>query len=235
MPTTTATTAAVMRALQNIGHQGRKHALVRRVSQSTETRSFSFTLTVSIPVPVAFPILPVSIAIQRSSPPQPTPLTILLLPLLPLPLASTTASPSLHERRERPRPGHAPQPLTPFPPTHPLPRSAGLALAQEAAQHALEAGAKAAVRLRDDPSPWLGRKGGQIAAAALSAAVVDTFVARRHPKMRKGGMRHSFATQAAQMVFGGLVPGGNDGNAAGAGTRKKGGVGSRMGGLRGRM
>ncbi|KAK4042797.1 hypothetical protein C8A01DRAFT_33047, partial [Parachaetomium inaequale] len=70
----------------------------------------------------------------------------------------------------------------------------------------------AALRLRNEPSPWLGAKGGQIAAAALGAAVVDTFVARRVP-MRKGGLRHSVARQAAQAVIGGLVT--NSGVAAG--------------------
>ncbi|KAK4126051.1 hypothetical protein N657DRAFT_642812 [Parathielavia appendiculata] len=108
---------------------------------------------------------------------------------------------------------------------HQSPKSA-LALAQEAAQHAFEAGAIAALRLRDDPSPWLGKKGGQIAAAALSAAVVDTFVARRHPNMRKGGLRHSFAKQAAQMVIGGLM-GGNDKGAGKGKKRRAGRMGAR--------
>ena len=85
-----------------------------------------------------------------------------------------------------------------------VPLSFARALANEAARHALEAGALAALSMRDDPSPWIGKKGGQIAAAAIGAAVVDTFVARQTPK-RQGGLRHAVAKQAAQMVIGGLV------------------------------
>ncbi|KAG7287791.1 hypothetical protein NEMBOFW57_007306 [Staphylotrichum longicolle] len=112
-------------------------------------------------------------------------------------------------------------------PTRSKPKSA-LTIAQEAAHHAFEAGAIAALRLRNDPSPWLGKKGGQIAAAAIGAAVVDTFVARRIPK-RKGGLRHSVARQAAQMVIGGLVSPSQDGKGAkgkvnGAKGRMKGAV-----------
>jgi hypothetical protein len=94
----------------------------------------------------------------------------------------------------------------------------------------------AALRLRSDPSPWLGaKKGGQIAAAAIGAAVVDTFVARRAPSMRKGGLRHAVAKQAAQMVIGGLVGGGRGrdgggGGGGGGGRKKKGGLGVMAGG-----
>ena len=78
-------------------------------------------------------------------------------------------------------------------------------LALSAASNALEAGAMAALRLRHDPAPWLGaKKGGQIAAAALGAAVVDTFVEQRVPR-RKGGLRHAVARQAAVGVIGRLV------------------------------
>ena len=77
-------------------------------------------------------------------------------------------------------------------------------IVREATHHALEAGALAALSLRHDPSPWLGKKGGQVAAAAIGAAVVDTFVSQRAPK-RQGGLRHSVAKKAAQMVVGGLA------------------------------
>ncbi len=77
-------------------------------------------------------------------------------------------------------------------------------IVREATHHALEAGALAALSLRNDPSPWLGKKGGQVAAAAIGAAVVDTFVSQRTPK-RQGGLRHSVAKKAAQMVVGGLA------------------------------
>ncbi|KAL2135873.1 hypothetical protein VTI74DRAFT_6472 [Chaetomium olivicolor] len=107
------------------------------------------------------------------------------------------------------------------------------ALAQEAVHNALEGAAIAALRRRHDPSPWLSaKKGGQIAAAALGAAVVDTFVARRLPK-RKGGIRHSVARQAAQMVIGGLVTPSSAGGGKGKGIagKAKGGGGGRMGGM----
>ncbi|KAK4140662.1 uncharacterized protein C8A04DRAFT_31842 [Dichotomopilus funicola] len=103
-----------------------------------------------------------------------------------------------------------------------------LSLAQEAARHALDAGATAALRLRNDPSAWEGQRGtegGHIAAAAISAVVVDTFLAKRVP-MRKGGFRHSVAKQAAQVVIKGLVAnvGGSGGGGRGtgpAGRRRK--------------
>lgn len=94
----------------------------------------------------------------------------------------------------------------------------------------------AALRLRDDPSPWLGpKKGGQIAAAAIGAAVVDTFVARRVPSMRKGGLRHSVAKQAAQMVIGGIVGGEGKKKGGGAGILASVGGSGRGGGKGGRV
>lgn len=64
----------------------------------------------------------------------------------------------------------------------------------------------AALKLRDDPSPWIGPngKGPKIAAAALSAAAVDTFVEQRYPN-RKGGIRHTVMRQVTQMAIGNLV------------------------------
>lgn len=77
----------------------------------------------------------------------------------------------------------------------------------------------AAIRLRNDPAPWLGaHKGGQIAAAALSAALVDTLVARGVPGgMRKGGLRHAVAGRAMQMIIAGLVKAEHGGGAKGKG------------------
>lgn len=89
-------------------------------------------------------------------------------------------------------------------------------IVREATHHALEAGALAALSLRHDPSPWLGKKGGQVAAAAIGAAVVDTFVSQRTPN-RKGGLRHSVAKKAAQMVVGGLAVSAASGGAGKAG------------------
>ncbi|KAK0666675.1 hypothetical protein QBC41DRAFT_325284 [Cercophora samala] len=73
-----------------------------------------------------------------------------------------------------------------------------------AARTAFEAGAMAALKLRNDPSPLMGAKGGKIVAAAVGAAVVDTFIDQRHPK-RKGGLRHTVMRQATQMAIGNLV------------------------------
>lgn len=73
-----------------------------------------------------------------------------------------------------------------------------------AVRTAFEAGAVAALKLRDDPSPLLGAKGSKIATAALAAAVVDTFIDKKYPK-RKGGLRHTVMRQATQMAIGNLV------------------------------
>ncbi|KAK4193802.1 hypothetical protein QBC35DRAFT_480302 [Podospora australis] len=69
---------------------------------------------------------------------------------------------------------------------------------------AFEAGAVAALKLRDDPSPYFGAKGSKIATAALAAAVVDTFIDKKYPN-RKGGLRHTVMRQATQMAIGSLV------------------------------
>jgi hypothetical protein len=74
----------------------------------------------------------------------------------------------------------------------------------KAARTAFEAGAVAALKLRNDPSPWIGPKGAKIATAAIGAAIVDTFMEQKHPK-RKGGMRHTMMRQATQMAIGSLV------------------------------
>ena len=87
-----------------------------------------------------------------------------------------------------------------------------------AARTALETAALTALKMRDDPSPLFGPKGGKIAAAALSAAVVDTFIDKKHPKVRKGGMRHTVIRQATQLAIGNIV--GGDG---GKGSKKGGG------------
>ncbi|PNY24103.1 Uncharacterized protein TCAP_05957 [Tolypocladium capitatum] len=49
-------------------------------------------------------------------------------------------------------------------------------LVQASGRAALTAGAQAAIRSRGDPSPWLGAKGGKVAAAALGAALMDGFM-----------------------------------------------------------
>lgn len=67
-----------------------------------------------------------------------------------------------------------------------------------AARVALQAGAQAAYKLRDDPSPWVGEKGVRVASAALGAGIVDGIVGSRHPKMRRGGMRHQAMREATE-------------------------------------
>ncbi|KAM7186881.1 hypothetical protein V8F33_011553 [Rhypophila sp. PSN 637] len=110
-----------------------------------------------------------------------------------------------------------------------------------AAQCAAEAGAMAALKLRDDPSPWIGPNGKapKVAAAALSAAAVDTFMEQRHPK-RKGGIRHTMMRQVTQMAIGGLVKHapmdsiGKTGSGGGGGGGGKGGRARTGGGGGGR-
>lgn len=59
-------------------------------------------------------------------------------------------------------------------------------LVKAGARTAFSAGAQAAIKSRNDPSPWLGAKGAKVATAALGAALVDGFMAEKHP----GGVRH---------------------------------------------
>jgi len=73
-----------------------------------------------------------------------------------------------------------------------------------AARAALEAGAMAALKLHDDPSPWIGVKGTKVITTALGAAIVDTFIEQQKPEM-KGGMRHKLTKQAATFALGNLV------------------------------
>jgi hypothetical protein len=69
-------------------------------------------------------------------------------------------------------------------------------LLQAGARAAFTTGAQAAMRSRDDPSPWLGAKGAKVATAALGAAFVDGFVGKKHP----GGMRHNIMSQGIDMA-----------------------------------
>jgi hypothetical protein len=77
-------------------------------------------------------------------------------------------------------------------------------LFKSAARCAMEAGAVAALKLRNDPSPWLGAKGTKVATAAIGAALVDTVIQEKYPQ-RKGGLRHTMAKQATQMAIGNFV------------------------------
>ncbi|KAM0275019.1 hypothetical protein ACHAQH_007624 [Verticillium albo-atrum] len=95
----------------------------------------------------------------------------------------------------------------PLKPTTPDPSSEGRSKVQKAAGYAaigaatrmaLQAGAQAAYKLRDDPSPWMGEKGVRVATAALGAGLVDGFVGSKRSGLKKGGMRHQAMRQAAE-------------------------------------
>lgn len=73
-----------------------------------------------------------------------------------------------------------------------------------AARAAMEAGAMAALKLTDDPGPWVGKKGTKVLTTALGAAMVDGLIEQRKPDM-KGGMRHGIAKQVATFALGSLV------------------------------
>ncbi|KAK1755945.1 hypothetical protein QBC47DRAFT_200453 [Echria macrotheca] len=83
-------------------------------------------------------------------------------------------------------------------------RRASSEIFRSASKIALEAAAATALKVHSHPGPWLGPKGAKVAAAALSAAAVDTYLEQRHPK-RKGGMRHVVMRRGLQAVIGGLV------------------------------
>lgn len=67
-------------------------------------------------------------------------------------------------------------------------------------QTAVMAGARAAMGVSRDPGPWLGEKGAKVAAAGLSAILVDSFLQKRHPK-RLGGMRHRAAREGVESTL----------------------------------
>ncbi|PFH55526.1 hypothetical protein XA68_18116 [Ophiocordyceps unilateralis] len=71
-------------------------------------------------------------------------------------------------------------------------------LIKAGARTAFSAGAQAAMQSRNDPSPWLGAKGAKVATAALGAAIVDGFMAEKHP----GGVRHEALRQGRDAVLG---------------------------------
>ncbi|KAK1836604.1 hypothetical protein QBC39DRAFT_338516 [Podospora conica] len=87
-------------------------------------------------------------------------------------------------------------------PPRPVRKHSDMLLA--AGRTAFQAGAMAALKLKDDPTPWMGAKGAKVIAAGLSAACVDTFMESKHPK-RKGGLAHTALRQATNFAIGGLV------------------------------
>ena len=58
---------------------------------------------------------------------------------------------------------------------------------QAVARTALQAGAASAYKMRYNPGPWMGEKGTRVAIAAISTALVDSFINRKYPK-RQGGI-----------------------------------------------
>ncbi|KAH6983836.1 hypothetical protein EDB80DRAFT_691654 [Ilyonectria destructans] len=71
-------------------------------------------------------------------------------------------------------------------------------LVQAGALTALTAGAQAAIKSRNDPSPWLGPKGAKIATTALGAALVDGFIGKKHPN----SVRENIAKHGVSLASG---------------------------------
>lgn len=69
---------------------------------------------------------------------------------------------------------------------------------QAGARTAFTAGAQAAMKSQNDPSPWLGAKGARVATAAIGAALVDGFMGQKHPN----GLRHNIMKQGVNVATG---------------------------------
>ncbi|KAH7136656.1 hypothetical protein B0J13DRAFT_78620 [Dactylonectria estremocensis] len=76
-------------------------------------------------------------------------------------------------------------------------------LLQAGARTALTAGAQAAMKSRNDPSPWMGAKGAKVATAALGAAIVDGFIGQKHPN----SARQSIAREGVDLATGKVASG----------------------------
>ena len=72
---------------------------------------------------------------------------------------------------------------------------------QSAARTALKVGATTAFQVRNEPGDWVGAKGSKVATAALGAALVNSFMEKKHPK-KVGGVRHNAMRHAAEMAIG---------------------------------
>jgi hypothetical protein len=86
------------------------------------------------------------------------------------------------------------------PPEHNRDSHSKTAIIGDAARCAAEAGAMMALRIRHEPGPWTGSKGVKVASAMLGAAVIDTYMDRKHPR-KKGGMRHMAVRNLAQAAL----------------------------------
>ncbi|KAH7126216.1 hypothetical protein EDB81DRAFT_206199 [Dactylonectria macrodidyma] len=76
-------------------------------------------------------------------------------------------------------------------------------LLQAGARTALTAGAQAAMKSRNDPSPWMGAKGAKVATAALGAAIVDGFIGQKHPN----SVRQNIAREGVDLATGKVTSG----------------------------
>ena len=72
------------------------------------------------------------------------------------------------------------------------------------ARHAFEAGAVTAAKVHNDPGPWSKSKGTKVAASALGAAAIDTFMDHKAPAVR-GGVRHTVAKELTKTALGALA------------------------------
>jgi hypothetical protein len=71
----------------------------------------------------------------------------------------------------------------------------------------MEAGAAEAFRLRKEPGPWTGAKGGRIATAALSAGVIGGATEARKEEGHSSGKLGSLGSAVGGMVVNRLVNG----------------------------
>jgi hypothetical protein len=75
---------------------------------------------------------------------------------------------------------------------------------EQAAVAALDAGLIASIRARHDPGTWTGKRGVKVLTAAVSAGVIDAFLAR-NPSVKVG--RHLLESTLAGLVVNRLVNG----------------------------
>jgi hypothetical protein len=89
------------------------------------------------------------------------------------------------------------------------------------ARTAFSAGAQAAMKNRNDPSPWMGPKGAKVATAALGAALVDGFMGKNK---HAGGTAHKAMKEgvdfASSRIGDGLGGSGGGGGRSGR-TRRR--------------
>lgn len=70
-------------------------------------------------------------------------------------------------------------------------------LVRACAATAITTGLSAALDSRGDPGQWKGAKGAKVAVATVGAALVDGFLATKHP----GGVRHQVGKKGVQVAM----------------------------------